>query len=188
MNSDKQLFNPSRQNTDANSTDMNDQRQDRREDRPISVEELLKQHNQKVLASKMKYDSNGRRIQRRSVTTVVGSEADNKTCVLNTNDQKNSEVFVTQDEITASSSTEAKNLGAINEEETLVNPSLKGVDNKGETSTEITAEALLKLHNQRIMASKCKYDSNGRRIRTVNPSFCAAPSKVIVYSYLKKGC
>ncbi|XP_031569740.1 uncharacterized protein LOC116304188 [Actinia tenebrosa] len=165
LNINKQLSNPERQNIDANSTDTtkNDQS-------PVSVEELLKQHNQKVMASRNKYDCNGRRIQRRSVATVVGAEVDKKT-------GDNSEVFVTQDQISTSSSADANNLVVIQEEMAFVNPSLKGVESKPETNTEMTAEALLKLHNQRIMASKCKYDSNGRRIRTVNPSFCAAPTK-----------
>jgi len=120
----------------------------------MSVEDLLKLHNRTVMDSKSKYDSNGRRVWTDDMSlpaagTKCSKEIDSRS---NRSDSNNAK---------------GENVISLNTHE----------ENKT-ASEEISLEDLLKLHNRKVTVSKCKYDSNGRRIQPANPAFCPAPSKV----------
>ena len=48
----------------------------------------------------------------------------------------------------------------------------------------MSLEEMLRQHNQKIMATQCRYDENGRRIRSATPTFCPAPDKVCSVHFL----
>lgn len=211
-------------------------------DDDLSVEDLLKLHNKKVMASKCKYDSNGRRIKTDNITSSTMDsytgrikdkgeqnlsklqEDDKTSCVneletstettymrseqeesyngqatledqssithkVNSNVSTNETRFSeTTSEVAAKSKSEKipeelsitnapkSNVNIVGQEDSdvKVQPSGKGKEENGAMSIE----ELLKFHNKKVMASKCKYDSNGRRIQPANPVFCPAPTEV----------
>jgi len=208
----------------------------------LIVENLLKLHNQKVMASRCKYDSNGRRIRNENTTVQpassdmcsskysgIASESkatkqklesykeEMKMCVdgqqTNADFEKrcqsadiegNQTIEEENETISELNSTYVceDNVGIQNEtgistslvnEKDIENLPSNSVDVKiwsrdesrdkdykelKEESKELSIEELLKQHNKKVMASKCKYDSNGRRIQPANPMFCPAPCKV----------
>lgn len=217
-------------------------------DDDLSVEQLLKLHNQKIMASKCKYDGNGHRIRlHESTSTVKPSVSD--LCLLNNsgitsqkskatiNRQKAEKMrSVDEQELTnteyekrqqlqdnegnqykSTIEEETKVISDLNstyvcvenETEPLVTPAtivttnneenlsnkyftlkwedkdiVKKEDTREAEKEELSIEELLKKHNKKVISSKCKYDSNGRRIQAANPVFCPAPSEVSKTHYL----
>lgn len=49
----------------------------------------------------------------------------------------------------------------------------------GLLSNNKSLEALLKMHNKKVVSARSQYDDNGRRIKTAEPNFCPAPAKTL---------